>query len=78
MLPASSNILTINRGSSSIKFALYQAGALMQRKLTGKIDRISLYAPDRLPPNEEVDGVAIHDNLRKNSISFYASEPDKL
>ena len=42
MLPASSNILTVNGGSSSIKFALYQAGALTQRKLMGKIDRIGL------------------------------------
>jgi len=35
------SILTINSGSSSIKFALYQAGELLKRKLYGKIDRIS-------------------------------------
>jgi len=34
-------ILTINGGSSSIKFALYQAG-LSQRLLAGKVDRIGL------------------------------------
>jgi acetate kinase len=34
-------ILTINGGSSSIKFALYQAGR-SQRLLAGKVDRIGL------------------------------------
>jgi hypothetical protein len=34
-------ILTINGGSSSIKFALYQAGR-SQRLLDGKVDRIGL------------------------------------
>ena len=38
--PAEESVLTINGGSSSIKFALYQTGSPMQRKLTGKIDRI--------------------------------------
>lgn len=33
-------MLTINGGSSSIKFALYQIGSPMQRSLTGIIDRI--------------------------------------
>ncbi|MGB5397513.1 MAG: acetate/propionate family kinase [Gammaproteobacteria bacterium] len=37
-------MLTINGGSSSIKFALYQAGEPMQRILAGKIDRIGLPA----------------------------------
>ena len=35
-------ILTINGGSSSIKFALYQAGEPLKRRLHGKIDRIGL------------------------------------
>jgi acetate kinase len=38
--PAEESVLTINGGSSSIKFALYQIGSPMQRKLAGKIDRI--------------------------------------
>ena len=37
-----SNILTINGGSSSIKFALYQAGEPLKRGLYGKVDRIGL------------------------------------
>ena len=42
MLSASQNVLTINGGSSSIKFALYQAGVAMHRRLSGKIDRVGL------------------------------------
>ena len=39
---ADENVLTINGGSSSIKFALYQTGGPMQRRLVGEIDRIGL------------------------------------
>jgi acetate kinase len=42
MKPVTSNILTINGGSSSIKFALYQAGESLKRGLYGQIDRIGL------------------------------------
>ena len=34
------SILTVNGGSSSIRFAVYQMGATLQRRLSGKIDRI--------------------------------------
>ena len=37
-----SSILTINGGSSSIKFAVYQIGEPLKRGLYGKIDRIGL------------------------------------
>lgn len=37
-----SQILTINAGSSSIKFALFEMGASLQRVFEGKIDRIGL------------------------------------
>ena len=37
-----SSILTINGGSSSIKFALYQADEPLKRGLCGKVDRIGL------------------------------------
>ncbi len=36
------SVLTINGGSSSIKFALYQVGERLDRKLFGKVDRIGL------------------------------------
>jgi acetate kinase len=49
-------ILTINGGSSSIKFALYQVGETLQCKLYGMVDRIGLsgtkltaYDPDGKP-----------------------------
>jgi len=40
--PAGSRILTVNGGSSSIKFALYEAGEPLKRGLYGTIDRIGL------------------------------------
>jgi len=42
MKPGESQILTINGGSSSIKFALYQVGKPLKRGLYGKVDRIGL------------------------------------
>jgi len=40
--PANARILTINAGSSSIKFALFEAGESLQRVLDGSIERIGL------------------------------------
>lgn len=40
--PDNQGILAINGGSSSIKFALYQAGEPLKQTLFGKIDRIGL------------------------------------
>ena len=42
MKPANPRILTINGGSSSIKFAVYQGGEPLKRGLHGKVDRIGL------------------------------------
>ena len=42
MKPANPTILTINGGSSSIKFALFEAGVLLRRILQGEIARIGL------------------------------------
>ena len=42
MEPTNPCILTINGGSSSVKFALYQTGEPLKRRLYGKIDRIGL------------------------------------
>src|ERR671930_832812 len=41
-VPSKPFILTINGGSSSIKFALFQIGAVWHRTLSGKIERIGL------------------------------------
>jgi acetate kinase len=42
MKPAKRSILTINGGSSSIKFALYEECETLERRLDGKVDRIGL------------------------------------
>jgi len=42
MKPASPRILAINGGSSSIKFALFEAGGPLRRVLEGEIERIGL------------------------------------
>jgi acetate kinase len=42
MKPADAKLLTINGGSSSIKFALYKVGEPLKRGLHGKVDRIGL------------------------------------
>ena len=42
MKPTNTRILTINGGSSSIKFALFEAGQSLRRILEGGIDRIGL------------------------------------
>lgn len=38
----SRSLLTINGGSSSIRFALYEEGEPLRRRLDGKVDRIGL------------------------------------
>ena len=40
MKPSNPRILTVNGGSSSIKFALFETGDSLRRILTGGIDRI--------------------------------------
>ncbi|MGE0826185.1 MAG: acetate/propionate family kinase [Candidatus Binatia bacterium] len=46
MKPAHPHILTINGGSSSIKFGLYQVDEPVKRGLYGKVDRIGLSGTD--------------------------------
>jgi acetate kinase len=60
MDPAASNILTINGGSSSIKFALFEASNPLRRILDGAIERIGL-------PNAvlQIKGGAPADNISK-------------
>ena len=42
MKPATPGVLTINGGSSSIKFALFEADTRLQRILAGQIEGIGL------------------------------------
>ena len=60
MKPANSRILTINGGSSSIKFALFEAGDSLRRILKGGIERIGL--PDA---TLRVKGVDQADNFSR-------------
>jgi acetate kinase len=56
-------ILTVNGGSSSIKFALYRAGSPTTPFLSGKIERIGLPKPT----------LTIHDGARKTAPLFIAA-----
>ncbi|MGD1031794.1 MAG: acetate/propionate family kinase [Opitutaceae bacterium] len=60
MKPANARILTINGGSSSIKFALFETDASLRRILEGGIDRIGL--PE---PTFRVKGVNQADNFSR-------------
>ena len=42
MAPAPASVLAINGGSSSVKFAVHQAGTPLKPSLYGKLDRIGL------------------------------------
>ena len=61
MKPTKPPILTINGGSSSIKFALFEFGDSLHRMLTGGIDRIGL--PDA---TLQVKGVNPADNVSRS------------
>ena len=60
MQPANPRILTINGGSSSIKFALFEAGDSLRRILEGGIERIGL--PEA---TLRVKGVTPSDNVSR-------------
>jgi acetate kinase len=60
MKPANPRILTINGGSSSIKFALFEAADPLRRILEGRIERIGL--PE---PTLRVKGLDPADNLSR-------------
>ena len=60
MKPANPSILTINGGSSSIKFAVFEAGGSLNRILGGSIDKIGV--PN---PNMHVKGLIPSDNFSR-------------
>jgi acetate kinase len=67
------SILTINGGSSSIKFALYQVGEPLERGLCGKIDRIGLTGTNLTfnePNANRQDGVAVAASDHKSAANF--------
>ena len=73
MKPAKPRILTINGGSSSIKFALFESGKPLERRLSGMIDRIGLSGtnltfnePTRDPP----ESIRLTDSTHKSAVHF--------
>jgi len=77
------NILTINGGSSSIKFAVYKVGEPLVRGLSGKIDRIgssgtnlSFQAADGQPPTGRELAAANHQSAANALIDWLEARPD--
>ena len=60
------SVLTINGGSSSIKFAFFQADETLKRGLVGKVDRIGLSGTN----------LTFHDPDRKEQGSRKLAAPD--
>ena len=83
MKTATAQILTINGGSSSIKFALFQASEPLQRGLDGKVDRIGLSGTnltfrDSLgkPPTSRKMPAADHKSAAKLLLDWLEAQPD--
>lgn len=67
------SVLTINGGSSSIKFSLYRTGEALERRLYGKIDRIGLPGTnltfnDLTQNEQESRSIAVSD--RRSAVNF--------
>ena len=66
-------VLALNGGSSSIKFALFQTGEPLQRKLVGKIDRIGLSGTNltfhELTQSQQVSR-SIHATDQRSAVNF--------
>jgi len=66
-------ILTINGGSSSIKFALYQAGEPLKRELYGTIDRIGLSGTSltfKAPARDHEESLKLDASDHKSAAAF--------
>ncbi len=81
MKPADPRILTINGGSSSIKFALYQTGEPLKRTLYGKVDRIGLsgtnltfHDPDGKPQGSRSLAAADHKSAASFLIDWFEAQ----
>ena len=83
MKPSDSNILTINGGSSSIKFALYAAVKPLKRGLHGTVDRIGLSGtnltfndPAKKQPESRSLAAADHKSAANFLIDWLETQPD--
>ena len=77
------SILTINGGSSSVKFALYQVSKPLKRKLYGKIDRIGLsgtnlsfHEADGKPQTSRKLGAADHKSAVNSLLDWLEKQID--
>ena len=73
MKPADPRILTINGGSSTIKFALFEVGDPPRRILDGKVDRVGLSGTNltfRDATGKSQDGRAIDTDDRGSAVVF--------
>jgi acetate kinase len=66
-----SRILTINGGSASIKFALFEVGGSLQRILAGEVQRIGLPGATL-----HVKGLATQDNDPRDNFTRLVTAPD--
>ena len=84
MKPTSASILTINGGSSSIKFALYQVGEPLKRGLYGTVDRIGLSGTNltfHYPPKKQQENSKLAVADHKSAANFlidWLEEQDKF
>ncbi|MDI1310880.1 MAG: acetate/propionate family kinase, partial [Prosthecobacter sp.] len=72
-MPTIPCILTVNAGSSSIKFAVYQVGDSLPLKLHGKIDRIGLEGTHLIfhdPASDESESLSIATANHSAAIQF--------
>ncbi len=83
MKPDNAHILTINGGSSSIKFACYEVGEPLLRGLCGKVDRIGLggttltsQAADGKPRAERKLDAADHKSAVNVLIDWLETQPE--
>jgi len=83
MNPASPRILTINGGSSSIRFALYQGEEPLKRGLYGKVDRVGLSGtnltftdPDRKPQADLSLSATDHKSAANSLLDWLEKQKD--
>ncbi|MFS8064859.1 MAG: acetate/propionate family kinase [Byssovorax sp.] len=83
MLPPESHVLTINSGSSSIRFALYHVGATLERRLRGKADRaghdsatFTLDDPSRAPPDSPAPGASAPGSTVDSLLDWLERQPE--
>ena len=72
-IASASTVLTINGGSSSIRFAVYEAGQPLRRRLAGKVDRIGLSGTTfsfNDTSGKSQDSLAIETGGRSSAVAF--------